>query len=132
MFFLEIIIAFSLFWGIGGLIGLLVYWAIRRDLEIRRDNPKPATHCCAEEGYCERCEGSTMDWKKAKELADKMGGKEIISHGISATPCGYTPPKEEEQVPLYKDELLRQCEDAPVITVGPVIGPTPPKKEEQG
>lgn len=95
MFYFEFIIVFSLFWVIGAPILWYIIYRANLAAMNRHVEDMEEEDCCAEEGYTEHREGLTMDWKKAKELADKMGGKEIISHGVSATTCGYTPPKKD-------------------------------------
>ena len=99
MFYTEVIIVFSLLWAISGpILWYIIYRANLAAMNKHVENMEEEDEdCCAGEGYCEREreDAMTMDWKRTQELANKMGGKEIPAHGISATTCGYTPPKKD-------------------------------------
>lgn len=106
MFYLEVIIAFSLFWAIGGLIFGLVYMGVKN-----RDDKEPTTHCCAEEGHCE-CNDKLSAYVEKRTV---MPRAEVLPSTLTRFPdacvptcwttepikqtgsCGYAPPKEEEQ-----------------------------------
>ena len=94
-----------LIWGfaVSSVLWYVIYSANLAAMNSHVEDMEEDEECCAEEGHCE-CEESEEEkegWDAMKELVDKMGGKEIPAHGISATisrdTCGYTPPKEEEQ-----------------------------------